>query len=195
MPPDRSDSKLGSLSPAQKEQLREWLWEESPRPSLKKVCERIEVTFGIEVNASSLCEYRKRHNNEYEIEATIKRISTARQIADGAIADDYARALVTEQVSLDLIRVKLFNELKAERPDLKAVAIYCQALGDTNKLALKREQLLLDVQKFQFDAAKAALEKLDELTSISQDGALNDDAKINAVCEKLFGKSPQKETA
>jgi hypothetical protein len=51
----------------------------------------------------------------------------------------------------------------------------------------RREQTSIDRQKFEFDAAKAALKVLPELKVIAADNSLDDSAKIDKVREKLFG--------
>lgn len=45
--------------------------------------------------------------------------------------------------------------------------------------------------KFQFDAAREALAKLPELRAIAADKSLDEDAKLKAVREKLFGEVPE----
>lgn len=65
---------------------------------------------------------------------------------------------------------------KAEDLDLKAKA---QATKEAD-LALARE-------KFEFDAAKKAMEFAAEIKSIAADDALDDDEKIQKVREALFG--------
>ena len=51
--------------------------------------------------------------------------------------------------------------------------------------------LNLERDKFQFDAAKACLKQLPALKVISQNKSLDEDAKLNAVREKLFGDLPE----
>lgn len=60
----------------------------------------------------------------------------------------------------------------------------------TAKVDLKDKELLLGRQKFEFDAAKAALAKLPELNAIKRDSSLNEDAKLEQARLKLFGETP-----
>lgn len=56
-------------------------------------------------------------------------------------------------------------------------------------------ELSLDRDKFQFDAAKAALAVLPELLAIKRDSSLTEDAKLEQARLKLFGTLPANTTA
>lgn len=60
------------------------------------------------------------------------------------------------------------------------------------KLELKREDLQLQRARFEFNAAKAALKHLRELREIQGNRSMNEEAKIEAVRLRLFGKAPEK---
>ncbi len=77
-----------------------------------------------------------------------------------------------------------FTALALEQQDPKAWAI-------TQRVGLEKEQLHLARQRFEFDAAKACLEKLPELKEIAANRGLNEDAKLQAVRERLFGTAPK----
>ena len=83
----------------------------------------------------------------------------------------------------------------------KAVGIYSGAarhyremMQQDKKLALteraqatKEDQLKLAREKFEFDAAKKAMELAAEIKSVAADDSLDDDEKIQRVREALFG--------
>lgn len=54
----------------------------------------------------------------------------------------------------------------------------------------KHEALELDRDKFEFSAARSALEHLEDLRSIQADASLDSDAKLEAVRRRLFGAAP-----
>ena len=56
-------------------------------------------------------------------------------------------------------------------------------------------ELSLDRDKFQFDAAKAALAVLPELLAIKRDSSLSEDAKLEQARLKLFGTLPASTTS
>jgi len=57
---------------------------------------------------------------------------------------------------------------------------------------LKSEDLQLQRARFEFNAAKAALAHLHELRQIQADRSMREDAKIDAVRFRLFGKAPER---
>lgn len=61
----------------------------------------------------------------------------------------------------------------------------------TQQIALKREQLSLDKNKFEFDATRAAMAKLPELKAIATNKALSDDEKLEQARLALFGSAPK----
>lgn len=61
----------------------------------------------------------------------------------------------------------------------------------SQQLALKRDQLSLDKNKFEFDATRAALAKLPQLKAISTNKELSEDQKLEQARLALFGSAPQ----
>lgn len=59
------------------------------------------------------------------------------------------------------------------------------------KVQNKEQTLRLDREKFEFDAAKACLNALPALKAIASDKSLDENAKLTAVREKLFGEVPE----
>lgn len=77
-----------------------------------------------------------------------------------------------------------------------AARLYQDKLQQDKKLDLqsraqqtKDEQLKLAREKFEFDAAKKAMELAAEIKTVASDDSLNDDEKIAKVREALFGSS------
>ena len=61
----------------------------------------------------------------------------------------------------------------------------------TQQLAIRKDQLSLDKNKFEFDATRAALAKLPELKAISSNKELSEDQKLEQARLALFGSAPQ----
>lgn len=75
-----------------------------------------------------------------------------------------------------------------------AAAKFKEATLKSNELALreraqetKDEQLKLAREKFEFDAAKKAMELAAEIKDVAGDDSLDDDEKIQMVRKALFG--------
>jgi DNA-binding phage protein len=58
------------------------------------------------------------------------------------------------------------------------------------EIRLKEEELKLDLDKFQFSASREAMAHLDELRAIRNDKNLDDEGKLLAVRQRLFGVTP-----
>jgi hypothetical protein len=76
-----------------------------------------------------------------------------------------------------------FSALALEQQDPKTWFL-------TQQIGLKREQLNLDRDKFEFDAAKACLKQLPELKAISTNKSLSETQKVEQIRLKLFGTVP-----
>jgi len=59
------------------------------------------------------------------------------------------------------------------------------------KLALQKQQLAFERDKFEFDASKAALKIWPSIKQISSDKTLSETDKVQAVRQKLFGFLPK----
>jgi len=100
----------------------------------------------------------------------------------------------------------LLEKLQVSRPDWTAAQI--QSVGQSfftalaleqqdpkqwlmiQQTSLKRDQLALDKNKFEFDATRAALAKLPQLKAISANSKLTEDQKLEQARLELFGVTP-----
>ena len=118
----------------------------------------------------------------------------------GETATDLAReAGITDATAAEAFRALSVNA--AMDGDDKGAALYANAAAKfkeatlkSNELALreraqetKDEQLKLARAKFEFDAAKKAMELAAEIKDVAGDDSLDDDEKIQKVREALFG--------
>ena len=118
----------------------------------------------------------------------------------GETATDLAReAGISDATAAEAFRALSVNA--AMDGDDKGAALYANAAAKfkeatlkSNELALreraqetKDEQLKLAREKFEFDAAKKAMELAAEIKDVAGDDSLDDDEKIQKVREALFG--------
>ncbi len=87
--------------------------------------------------------------------------------------------------------ISYFMVRSVARKDPEQFATIVKLEQGERKSKLDERRLDLDVNKFQFDAAKAALDKLPELNAIKRDGSLSEDAKLEQARLKLFGELPE----
>jgi hypothetical protein len=85
---------------------------------------------------------------------------------------------------LDVAGQMFFTALSIEQQD---------SLGwqRAQNVKIRLEQQRFDREKFQFDAAKAALAKLPELNAIKRNNSLSADDKLQQARLKLFGETPK----
>ena len=118
----------------------------------------------------------------------------------GETATDLAReAGITDATAAEAFRALSVNA--AMDGDDKGAALYANAAAKfkeatlkSNELALreraqatKDDQLKLAREKFEFDAAKKAMELAAEIKDVAGDDSLDDDEKIQMVRKALFG--------
>ena len=87
------------------------------------------------------------------------------------------------QEELDRRGLKFFTILSMRKRDTKSFVSLLRSQKDREALRLERE-------KFEFDAAKAALAKLPELLALTRDTSLSDDDRLEQARLKLFGSTP-----
>lgn len=108
-----------------------------------------------------------------------------------ATEDSETMMNLLQQVQPELSERKLFDygqrvfQLKAVQAEDPKTWVNIERLG------LDRQQLYFDREKWEFDASAACLKKLPELKLIADDKGLNEDAKLLAVRERLFGVTPE----
>jgi len=129
---------------------------------------------GIEVSLGELSEFYSWHcleqqmsRNERTVERLLKRFKQMKPPASSAEVQAVGQAF--------------FSALALEQQNPRVWAL-------TQQLGLKREQLDLARQKFEFDAARECLKRLPELKAISAKPSLSPEEKARAIQQILFPK-------
>jgi len=113
-------------------------------------------------------------------------VSTAEEIA-GEAAKHPGKF---DQATIDAIKQKAFELSISPQSSSKDVKALFSLVLKSRDQELSEKQLLLDLDKFQFDAAKAALAALPDLKQIAGDKGMDDAARLQAVRKRLFGDVP-----
>ena len=90
-----------------------------------------------------------------------------------------------------VILLNLSTQANADPGLLELIGNSFKAVMDSEKLKLKREELSLAKDKFQFDAVTACRKHLPALKAIESNKALSESEKTQMFMEKLFGTKPQ----
>ena len=176
----RSDSWLAPLTEEQRHQaflMLQKLGYESGRFLIAK-------EFGIRVpSMASISNAYSTLAQEYQRHELAKALVERDNITTAAAAlGDVNKAVASAlgQLALDAAVTK----------DPERVSKLVQSLCTMMQAMNSKERLHLDLDKFQFDAAKAALAALDDLRAIAADSTLDATAQVDAVRRRLFGEVP-----
>ena len=179
-------SPLADLSTEQQEQLLAWLELHPMREVLEKVAAPAPDGFGIKTYPTTLRRFVARHrattSNENSELATELLKSLERSTNIDSATSHSVRQIAFELSNSPGISAKQFKTLS--RWVLK---VRDQEQAEQH-LALARERLALERAKFEFNAAREALNHHASLGNIMADTTRDDEAKIQAAREMIFGK-------
>jgi hypothetical protein len=193
----RADSFWDQQPPARLAELERWLFDEnlSYEAALKKWAELYDACGSL----ASLARWRSGLAQERMLE----KIASSAKAANSVVEKFQENPSNTYAALLQMIGQAAFDAHLNGKSDLdlstlkdlaELTSVGLKARHDTASLALKQEDIRLKRDRFEFDAAKAALAKLPELRAIAGNKALDQTAKIQAVRERLFGAAIAAET-
>jgi hypothetical protein len=171
----RSDSKLASLPPKQKAELRAWLIEDNK--SYEEARELVRQKFGVYTSTGALSKF-------YRTECFTLRTSEAKAFAEEAVKAGRASVANLDEATELIIRQRAFEQAYARNGDLDALAILSKILGDRKKLELKERDQALDERRIKILEAKAA--QADQAKGVAADQALTP-AEREAKLKEIFG--------
>ena len=180
----RSDAKLLNLAEEQKAQLADWLLSGVP---YHRVRELLEKEFKVEVSLSTISAFYDAYCAAELIVRRKRAVSTADEIADEAAATPGR----FDAATIDALKQKAFELSINPGADPKEIKSLFMLVLKSRDQDLDERQLKLDREKFEFDAAKAALKKLPELKAIAGNKTLDENAKLTQIRMKLFGEIPE----
>lgn len=182
----RNDSPLDQMPKHQQDALEDWLFEEGI--DYAAAMERLHMDFGIKTSKSSLGRFYKR----VEKRRTLDKITEAAKVAQNVQERFEAEKTDLYPVILKMVGQIAFEQsVNGKQMDPEIVYNFTKLLIAGRKEELRAEMITLQKQRFEFDAAKACLKKLPELKEIAADNALNQDEKIAAVRNVLWGEAPE----
>lgn len=181
----RSDCLLLHLPEEQQAQLAEWMLSGMPPHKCKEL---LESQFDVRFRSLSVFKPFWEEVVEPAIKAKWARAAgTANRFAEEVAASPGK----FDQATIAALKQKAFELAISPGQDPDAVRAVFSLVLKARDQDLDAEKLRLDRQKFEFDAARRAMEEAAKIKTIAADGALNSDQKIAAVRKVLFGISPQ----
>lgn len=189
-------SKIANLPATAREQVDNWLFVD--RLEHAAVRERLLKEFGCSVSLNSVSRYWQQGRSRRATDAFLDRIA-AQAVRANQIVEEFERnPAAYHKVIANALGQRAMEHLQAEEVDDQAVIDIGYLLQGDQQIALKKQEaerkekeLTLAREKFQFDAAAACLKQLPALKLIASNPKLDDQAKLRAVREKLFGDLPE----
>jgi hypothetical protein len=179
-PKSKLETKLSELQQAE---LAEWLLTGMP---YHRAQERVAKDFGLSVSVSAFTPFWER----VCVPQLICRRSQQRVAAEVRAGEAEKNPAKFAEATLDALQERAMQLANSPQSDPKEVkAIYALILKARDQ-ELTTQQMQLDREKFEFDAAEACLKKLPELKSIASNPKLDQQSKIQAIRQKLFGVLP-----
>lgn len=173
-----------SLPEEQQSQIVDWMLEGRPYHKIQIL---VEKEFGIRVSLGAFSAFWQDCCGPALIARRSRAAGLAEEVAEVA-ARDPSRF---DSATIDAIRQKAFELAicpQSEVQDIKSIFMLLQKTRDQD---IKAEQLRLARERFEWDAAKAAMAKLEELRSIKGRNDLDEDDKLDKVRAALFGVAPE----
>ncbi|MDB6023050.1 MAG: hypothetical protein JWQ04_2907 [Pedosphaera sp.] len=176
----RSDSLWNELTPEQWETLESWLFDENI--GYKEAHERILKEWGLTRSISGLARFYRHCAEERAVGGMPETLEAVRRINEtGASLDELRNSTLK-------IMSKRFFEQALEAKDLKQLTALGRLMNESEEREIRRQRVALARDRWEFDAAKAALKALPQLNDFSQEEEQRDLARIEALKRTLFGK-------
>jgi len=179
----RSDSKLGSLPEEQQSVLCDWLLSNLPYAQIKAM---IKKEFKVTVSLSAISAFYSDFCAAELIARRQRAVSTADEIA----AEATKKPGKFDAATIDALKQKAFELCINPGGNPKDVKSLFMLVLKARDQELDEQNLTLARDKFQFDAAKAALDALPALREIAKDKSLSDGDKLTSARKALFGELP-----
>jgi hypothetical protein len=183
----RSDSALFKLSEDQQAQVHDWLVTVGYLQTQKNVAASPPDGFGLKTHFASLHRFFVRYTQEHQQENFAQAAELLQ--TNSGYGDPNTLKNATEQAV-----VHSAFHLATSPQDSEAFGRLTRWLAKQKKLeltqeylALARQRLALEREKFECNVAALALEHADALQPIADDTKLDDAAKIRRARERVFG--------
>jgi hypothetical protein len=181
---------------AARSELLAWDAQAPPVP-LREMRARVKAKFGIETSEGNISKWlasRRAERAQSELHEDILRRVTAGadqcRALDAAFAAQGEPRLEPILALLKTISTQLALGGEADPDQLQLVVTLLKPVMDHARLVEARKDREFAREKFEFDAARAALAKAAELQAIAGDRSLDQDAKLEAARRRLFGELP-----
>lgn len=179
----KSNAKLLNLPEEQQAKLADWLLGGMPYHEARVLTQK---EFGVSASNSVFSDFFQQVCAPHLLARRRDLGSTAQARAEEAKLNPGE----FDAATMDALRQKAYALAEAPNANPKDVKAVMTLLLKAQDLGLKKDQLALDKDRFQFDAAKACLKQLPGLRKIAADNSLNETDKLTEARQLLFGELP-----
>lgn len=178
----RSDSIWNSLAPERRKIFEDWLFEE--RVGYDVALERAQKEWGVTGSKMSVSRFYKRVQMERVVDELEEAAESATRVNASSGKLENLRASAMKMIGKHLM------EKSADCGDVKGLATLGRVLTQNEDREIQRGRLALARERFQFNAAKAALAQLALLDQLSKEDEAREDARMEAIKLGIFGRNP-----
>jgi hypothetical protein len=175
----RADSTWNALTPEQRQTLESWLFEENV--SYQEARERARKEWGVTCSVWSVSRYYQRRLNERVVEE----MAEAEQVAD-EVNGTKAEFKNLKASALKLIGKRLLERAVAAG-DVKELAALGKLVSESEWREIQQARLALARERFEFNAAEAALAQLPHVEEMTEEDLKRERARALAIKHNLFG--------
>jgi hypothetical protein len=179
---------IAGMKPEHRATLEGWLFDRNMGyPQVIKLCKK---DFGVDLHKGVLSRYYKKRVHERAIERIMDSARRGREVKK-ALREN---PLETFNEVIDLIgrmvfEVSLRASASEELPDVGPLGEILELLIKMREEAREEAIFLLERERWEFDVARICHAHFGELQAIAEDAALDDDAKLEAIRRRIFGKA------
>lgn len=180
----KSNCTWSVLTPEQREELERWLFDENM--SYREARERVQKEWGINASIWSVGRFYQSRVNERSLgEVTEGQEVTKNMNGTGTNLDELCSAFRT------VVGTKVLEKAMAGS-ELKDLAVLGRLVANAEWVQVQRRRLELARERFEFNAAKAALEQLAMAGQINAEDLERERARLLAIKVRLFGRKHPK---
>jgi hypothetical protein len=174
---------LKNLAPEQVEQLEQWLFVDCL--TYGQVVPLVQQEFGIKVGVKSLFNFYRKQNQQ----RTIKRIVESAKNANEVLKAFAANPADTYNAALKMMGQIAFEKAlhNPDAPDVATIREFTKLLISSRHEDMMERRFGHDRDKWEFDIAQACATHHAKLEAIATDKNLNDETRVLAIREQLFG--------
>jgi Protein of unknown function (DUF3486) len=182
----KSNSVLDALPENQRAQLESWLFEENI--SYNDASARLLADFNVRSAPSSIGEWYRRTQQQ----RMLREIRESREFANQTVTEFQKNPADMYAALVNMVgQIAFESSMDGKKFDAETIFNFTKLVMTARKQELSAQTLALAKEKFQFDAAKAALLEVGKLKSIASKPNLNEKEKIKQIRLALFGSAPE----